>query len=258
MKDYIIFKVGINYYALEVERVERIIQVPQITYIPSTHPFIDGMMSYEKRVTKVVSFRQMTNVSTYETELKDLFAKVENDHSLWVKTLRESIQTGQPFSLTTNPHQCKFGQWLDSFSTHDIDVLNILKVLRPVHAKLHEIGKEALVIREKDPQKALEYIDNEMETIYSTTINEIHKISDLSSLIANNIQKLLIYRSDESFFAIKVDSIEDIAQIALDEVQAIDSNVQIGTFLEIEGVIEMGEKLINVIKSITLPNKEVA
>lgn len=258
MKDYIIFKVGINYYALEVERVERIIQVPQITYIPSTHPFIDGMMSYEKRVTKVVNFRQMTNVPSYETELKDLFSTIENGHKIWVETLRESIQNNQPFHLTTNPHQCQLGRWLDSFSTQDSDILMILKVLRPAHAKLHEIGKEALIIREKDPQKALELIDRDINAIYSSTINEIHKMSDLSHLMANNMQKLLIYRSNENFFAIKVDSIEDIAKINIEEVQEIDSTLQIGTFLETEGVIEMGEKLINVIKSITLPNKEVA
>ena len=46
MRDMIIFEIDKNLYALNLEHIQRIIQVPALTIIPDGHPFIDGMMSY--------------------------------------------------------------------------------------------------------------------------------------------------------------------------------------------------------------------
>lgn len=148
MEDYIVFTVGTNYYALNVENVERIIQMPTITAIPNAHPFVDGMMSYEKRITKVVNFRKMTAM---------------------------------------DPHE-----------------------------------------------------------------------EDKTDEISGKSQKLLIYQTKDSFFAIKVDKIDDMARIEPSMIKSVDSANTIGAFLELSGVVEMGERLVNVINSVSMPAKEVA
>ena len=148
MEDYIVFTVGTNFYALNVENVERIIQIPSITVIPNAHPFVDGMMSYEQRITKVVNFRKMTAMDAHEED------SVEGN-----------------------------------------------------------TGKS---------------------------------------------QKLLIYQTKDSFFAIKVDKIDDMARIEPSMIKAVDSANSAGVFLELSGVVEMGDKLVNVIKSVSMPMKEVA
>ena len=148
MEDYIVFTVGTNFYALNVENVERIIQMPNITVIPNAHPFVDGMMSYEKRITKIVNFRKMTAMDAHEED-------------------------------------------------------------------------------------------------------NIEGISGKS-------QKLLIYKTKENFFAIKVDKIDDMARIDPSMIKSVDSTNSAGMFLELSGVVEMGDKLVNVIKSVSMPTKEAA
>lgn len=148
MEDYIVFTVGTNFYALNVENVERIIQMPSMTAIPNAHPFVDGMMSYEKRITKVVNFRKMTAMDAHE--------------------------------------------------------------------------------------------------------------EDQTDEISGKSQKLLIYQTKESFFAIKVDKIDDMARIEPSMIKSVDSANSMGEFLELSGVVEMGERLVNVIKSVSMPVKEVA
>ena len=66
MEDYIIFTIGDNYYALSVASIQRIIQVPSVTAIPNAHPMVEGMMSYENRVIKVVNFRAMMGMESFE------------------------------------------------------------------------------------------------------------------------------------------------------------------------------------------------
>lgn len=147
MRDYIIFTVGENGYALAVDQVERISPISQLTPIPNAHPFVDGMMLYQNQAIRVVDFQKMTNM--------ELSAKGEQEAS--------------------SPHQ-----------------------------------------------------------------------------------KLLIYQGEEGFFAIKVDTIQDIAQIDEATIKQYSSTVDIGDYLQTLGVIEYKKRLVIVIKALTLPHEEVA
>ncbi len=61
MSDYIIFSIAGSDYALEVNKIDRIDQIPKLTPVPNAHPFIEGLMSYQEHTIKVVNFRKMTN-----------------------------------------------------------------------------------------------------------------------------------------------------------------------------------------------------
>lgn len=142
MEDYIIFTIGDNYYALSVESIQRIIQVPFVTAIPNAHSMVEGMMSYESRVIKVVNFRAMMGMESFEE---------------------------------------------------------------------------------------------------STT---------------GKSQKLLIYQTESTVFGIKVDQIEDIKSLDCSTLKYIDRIEANASFVEMSGVIEIDDKLVNIIKSVTLPMKE--
>ena len=59
MIDLIVFSIGNNRYALNIENIQRIIQRSELTDIPNAHKLIDGMMSYENKVIKVLNFRRL-------------------------------------------------------------------------------------------------------------------------------------------------------------------------------------------------------
>lgn len=142
MNDYIVFTVGENYYTVPVEMVQRIIQVPELTPIPNAHETIDGMMSYEFKVIKVLNFRKMM--------------EMQEDQD---------------------------GCYLQS-------------------------------------------------------------------------QKLLICQNDDQVFGIKVDKIEDIVAIANDGLKQVERLGNATPLVEVIGVVELGDHLVNVIKSVSLPSKE--
>lgn len=142
MEDYIIFTIGDNYYALSVASIQRIIQVPSVTAIPNAHSMVEGMMSYEDRVIKVVNFRSMMGMEDFQ-----------------------ETATGKS-------------------------------------------------------------------------------------------QKLLIYQTQNAFFGIKVDQIEDIKNLDCSTLKHVDKLESNDGFVEIDGVVELDNRLVNVIKSVTLPMKE--
>ncbi len=72
MMDLIVFSVDNNRYALKIDNVKRIIGAVELTDIPSSHELIDGMMSYEDSVVKVLNFRKLIGLAPHEDEFKDI------------------------------------------------------------------------------------------------------------------------------------------------------------------------------------------
>jgi chemotaxis signal transduction protein len=254
MLDLIVFSVGSNRYAMDIENIQRIIQANHLTSIPNAHKYIDGMMSHEESVIKVMSFRKLIGLQTYEQELQALFAKLKIAHKDWVDTLKTSVYTGSTFTKTFNPHMCDLGKWIDGFTSYDDRVSQVLAELVEYHKRLHLTGGEAYELAKADQEKAKSMVDVEINNIYNHTMGAIDTFVKELDTVANSLQKLLIYDSNGKKFAIKVDTIEDIAHVEESEIMSADSQDDGSEFLELDGVLDINGVLINVIKTIKLPS----
>ncbi|MFH0709805.1 MAG: chemotaxis protein CheW [Pseudomonadota bacterium] len=257
--DYIIFTIGVSDYALEVGNIDRIDQVPHLTPIPNAHPFIDGLMTYQNLTAKVINFRKMTNLQTHEDQMLELFNQVIKDHQNWVVALETSLREGVPFKLALDPHLCRLGKWIYSYQANDPEVLAIIRALIPIHSQLHETGAKLLQQCTGDTEAALECYNKEIiNGAFVDTMRLLGEMVRKSTEISSQIQKLLIYRSGNGFFAIKVDAIRDIIALDEEQIKPYAHNVKVGACLHTRGVVEYKKSLVVVIDSITLPNEEVA
>ncbi|MEA2073452.1 MAG: chemotaxis protein CheW, partial [Campylobacterota bacterium] len=245
--------VGENKYAMNIANVQRIIQAETLTDIPNAHVHIDGMMSYEDKVIKVLNFRKLIGIETYENELTELFVTLKQAHSAWVEALKLSIQTGVKFTKTLDPHACGLGKWIDSFIAYDDHIIEILNELSDFHKQLHSTGGVALNKYEDDKEESLRILNEDIANIYSYAMSSLDKFVNELSLVANSLQKLIIYDNDGVLFAIKVDKIEDIAHVQESEFINAGEEHDVNEFLELEGVLDLDDILINVIKTVVLP-----
>ena len=254
MIDLIVFSVGSNRYALNIENIQRIIQAVELTDIPNSHELIDGMMSHEDGVIKVLNFRKLIGLATYDDELKKLFLELKVAHNDWISELKESVYNSSKFSKTTNPHKCELGVWLDNFNSYDENVSNILKNLIENHKRLHTMGAEVLSMCENDREKAKTLFNTEVNDIFMNTMKDIDSFIAEFKMVTNSLQKLVLYENNGSSFAIKVDSIEDIAHIEDTMIMNSDEDHNISEFLELQGVLDLDSVLINVIKTVKIPS----
>lgn len=72
MIDLIVFSVANNRYALNIDNVVRIIQATSLTEVPNSHRLIDGIISYEGNVLKVLNFRKLLNLKPHEEDITEL------------------------------------------------------------------------------------------------------------------------------------------------------------------------------------------
>jgi len=253
MTDLIVFSVGENKYAMNIENVQRIIESTSLTAIPNAHPFIDGMMSYENRVIKVLSFRKLIEMNSYKNELDVLFTGLKKGHADWVSSLKNSLETGAVFSKTLDPHACGLGKWIDSFTAYDDQVIEILNELIEYHKQLHTTGEVALDVYKKDHEAAMEMFNVDIAQIYDNTMGALDIFTKELDLVANSLQKLIIYENEGAIFAIKVDTIEDIAHVNESDFTNSAEQHEASEFLELDNVLDLDDVLINVIKTIKLP-----
>jgi chemotaxis signal transduction protein len=254
MTDFIVFNVLENRYAVRIDNIQRIIPCEKLTNIPNAHKFIDGMMSYEEGVLKVLSFRKLIGLESYSIELEALFKKLKLAHFEWVELLQKSVKTGCEFTKTTNPHKCELGQWIDGFTSYDDRVTAVFSTLVEYHKQLHHLGGDALSLYKVDKEKAQNIVEKDVHSAFAHTMSALDIFINELESVSNSLQKLLIYEDEDKYFAIKVDSIEDIAHV--EESQIIKSSDEEITndFLELEGVLDINNVLINVVKKISIPN----
>ena len=253
MIDLIVFSVGTNKYAMNIENVQRIIESLEATAIPNAHEYIDGMISYEERVIKILNFRKLINMKTYQSELVTLFTGLKQGHKEWVDALKNSLETGVTFTKTLNPHACGLGKWIDAFTAYDDIVVEVLNELVEYHKQLHLTGGVALELYEKDKEAALALFNEKIMEIYAHTMGALNRFTDELDLVANSLQKLIIYDNSSSLFAIRVDTIEDIAHVEESDFKQSSEDDMQSEFLELEGVLDLDGTLINVIKTVHIP-----
>lgn len=253
MTDLIVFSVATNKYAINIENVQRIIESTKLTNIPNSHEYIDGMLSYEDKVIKVLNFRKLINLETYIHELEALFSTLKEGHAAWVSELKISLETGTAFTKTLNPHACGLGKWIDSFTAYDDYVVEILNNLIEHHKQLHLTGAIALETYKRDKGAALDILNDKILAIYKYTMGALDTFVKELDIVANSLQKLIIFEKEGVTFAIKVDRIDNIVHVEESSFMSSSEEHDVNSFLELDGILEIDSSLINVIKTVKLP-----
>ncbi len=252
MIDLIVFSVGSNRYSLDIENIQRIIQATELTNIPNVNPLIDGMLSYEDDVIKVLNFRKLIGIQRYAEELETLFLRLKDAHQAWIDELRHSVDTGSSFTRTLDPHKCELGVWLDSFNSYDSHVTLILKDLIEHHKNVHIQGASILNLDATQKDVAHAMLNKEIYDSFTHTMSDIDRFTTELEKVSNSLQKFIIYENKGETFAIKVDTIEDIAHIEEKDIINTTENNK-NEFLSLKGVLDLKGVLINVIKTVKLP-----
>lgn len=140
MIDLIVFNVGSSYYALNIENIQRIIQIVELTEIPNTHSLIDGMMSYENNVVKVLNFRKLIGLPPHEDEKKKVedsslkllfYENGSYNFAIKVDSIDDIVHVKEDQIMNSDEEQ-KISEFLELSGVLDLDgvLINVIKTLK--------------------------------------------------------------------------------------------------------------------------------
>ncbi len=256
MRSFVIFSVLGQYYGIDIESVKRILPAQELTEIPDEGEHIEGMFQYEESVLKVISFRKAIGQNSYEEQLQEMFPILESQHKEWLETLKQSVETGESFSDTTDPHVCELGKWIDSFHPDNEEVLVLMKKLSYYHQNLHISAVDVLEKRNVSIDEAKELIETSVNEHYMNTLDCLSKVSDLSATVAAGLQRCLIIGDDKGgFIGLNIDAVEDIVHVEETELHEVQDVQHMGDFMNVAAILSHNKKLVTIIKDISLEKR---
>lgn len=258
MRDLLVFTVQDNRYAIDLENVQRIIEVPELTMLPNAHPAASEIVSYESQVIRVIDFRKLIAIETREEELVERFEQFYSQQKAWFEAVTESIVDAREFEGNTDPSQCSLGRWISGFISYDENVSAALKQLGLEHKKLYAQAVDILRHSKTDNKTALLLLQTRLHDTYKKFMASLERFGSFLDSVAASLQKMLICRRDSECFALKVDAIVDIVSVDEVVIKYTETGYAQSRFFEIEGVVEIDGMLVNMIKSITIPKREAA
>ncbi|MBE0499513.1 MAG: chemotaxis protein CheW [Campylobacterales bacterium] len=258
MTSFVIFKTLEQLYGIDIECVKRILPSPFLTGMPDEDEHIEGMFIYEGEIIKVVSFRKLIGIKSYEEQLHQLFSQLRAEHQEWLEALQETLEEGNAFTQAMTSHSCSLGKWIDSFHPDDEALLDAMKQLSFHHQQLHQSALHLLEEKQINPQAAKKRLQSEITALHEKVFNSFESVVKMSNKVAVTLQRCLVLLGENKHsFGINIDEVVDILHSDEKQIHSSQEEEHMGDFISVAGVLEHKGKLITIIKDVTI-NKRSA
>lgn len=143
----IVIKIQGGLYSVNSKYISTILQLPGYETLPDAPPFITGIFYYRNEIVEMLDLRRVFGMPTLNQEyggFADMLDARKQDHIHWVMELERTLESGEKFTMATDPHQCAFGKWYDSFHCDNNALAYHLKKIDEPHKRLHQAADETV------------------------------------------------------------------------------------------------------------------
>lgn len=143
-----------------------------VTSIVDTPGYMRGVTNFRGDMIELIDLRTLFGIPNRVDALLQTLQPKINAHTTWVETLRRCVETGEKFTLATDPHMCAFGKWYYNFTTSDVVLSSHLKRVEKPHSELHTRGAKVVTLLEAGKNdEALKLYEAEILPAYRHTMD---------------------------------------------------------------------------------------
>jgi len=228
MKEIINFKAGrfiISFEILNILMTEKYEE--NASEVPSGDKTLLGVINYQQVPTPIYDLGVILEGSTAKDRnqalINSLTAK-EQEQIEWVNALKESIETGKPFTETQDLNQSPFGLWTSRFNTENEDLLHILKKFEEPQKVIHELAGKLISMAHSE-QKEQALVD--LERAKNSTLASLTKLfSDAREVVEFSHKPVIVYTTIDGItpcLGFLVDSVDDAITISESDIKSFDN-----------------------------------
>lgn len=201
---WVLAQVKKSIYAIDGVQVESILVLDQeIIRLPDSNDLQLGTILFRGGAIPVLNLRcivGMESRSTEQSKFEQMLDDRKQDHIRWVETLKNSVASGEPFMLATDPHQCAFGQWYDLYEADNQTVAFHLKKIDEPHRNLHHMAVEMLSCKQEHNTcmraECLKHSLKKAVEIYMPQV--VRFIEEAKQVFRDNYRKIVVVLSNET------------------------------------------------------------
>ncbi|MFZ5434016.1 MAG: chemotaxis protein CheW [Calditrichota bacterium] len=222
---WVTFKVGEETFGFEIEYVREMLRLPRVHPVPHSAADNMGVIVLRSKTIPIFDLAQRFGVRSKVDEAVELNALLrarQVDHENWLKELEACITENREFTLATDPHKCKFGQWYDNYQAPNVWLRRLLGLFDAPHKAIHAVAIEATELQSKgEYEKALALIQHTRTTVLAQMIRLFHEA--ITEVETNDQLSLIVVGSTTRPLGVAVDEIDAVVSCTADEIQAPDS-----------------------------------
>jgi len=212
---WVIFILHNQKFAFSVNDVREMLAMQKIITVPDNPSYFRGVTNLRNQVLPVVDLRKkmgMQGLAEEMDELVEMLVQREEEHKQWIDELEASVREKRPFKLTTDPHQCAFGKWYDSFRTDNLVLEFCLKKFDEPHKRIHEVGNTVCdYVNRNDFGSALELIGQTKNLALAEMIGLFRETRSI--LKGTNREILMVLDKKGTRVCVSVDAIDSVERI---------------------------------------------
>lgn len=234
---WVVFSLKSQSYAVSAQDVQELLIASTHACVPCAPGWARGVINLRGTVVPLIDLRKRIGMQSALEELDDfcrLMQQREQDHRSWLAELEASVLENREFRLTTDPHQCKFGKWYDSYQPASLLITEVLKKFDAPHRAIHAVADRVrLHIAEGNTPMALQEIDRARESTLSRMIELFAELRRTSRETHREIILVLSAGSRRSAICVdSVDSVELLAAGSIESLPIVSDSSQSNDFLK--------------------------
>lgn len=221
----ILFRLDGGLYCADSRHISSLIELPPHTTMPDAPPYITGIFPFRGGSVTMFDLRAALKLPTLANKFAGFSQMLDarkTDHANWIAALRHSVESGEPFTLATDPHQCALGRWYDSFSSDSPEVTAQLSKMEQPHALLHEAALRIRALEKHgDPAAKAEQqaILDEVSSIYAPQVFQALDAAK-DAMHSREFHEMVLVLSGDTSLGLVVDEVVSVETVE-DEVMGV-------------------------------------
>jgi purine-binding chemotaxis protein CheW len=228
---WVIFSLKSERYAVPTTHVQTMVAMPDVVKLPKAPAHVRGVINLRGQTSPLIDLRLRLGMDSSLETINNQIAMLkqrEQDHRNWLQELELSVHEGRKFTLATDCHKCKFGQWFDSYRPKSFTEGQFLKKFEQPHQRIHQIAirvEELLDQGHRD--QALALINKTHDRELAEMILLFQQFAEMTRKQANQ-EIALVLETKGNRTAIAVDTIMTVEKILHDTIEPM-PEVAMGT-----------------------------
>lgn len=214
-KSWVLFDVGTHSLGIQTQHVRECVVLGRTEKVVTVPPHYRGLINLRGSILPILDLRKYFGLRSLADErdsLLEMLRMRKEDHLRWVTELRASVVERRAFTLTTDPHQCAFGKWYDSFLPPNAVLgIKMLSFDLP-HQRIHAVGTQVQeLLAQRRYEDAIALIDEKA----AEDLNALLALFDetLPLFAKTTKEVVLVTDCDKRKVGIAVDSVSEVREI---------------------------------------------
>jgi len=207
------FQVGPEEYGLDINAVQEILRVSEITEVPNVPDYVKGLFTIRNKLMPVVDLRTLLGMENIAEQYINTLKTIITGTANWGKELHNSVASGNSFNGETNPALSEFGLWVDEFNTASQEIQNKFKEIRDPHIMVLHGAEPLLKLAKTSKDEALVEFTEKIEPLIDTILTQLESLQNVIRENIHEDQRILVVDDGSLTVGYLVDHVNEVIRV---------------------------------------------